>query len=266
MAVVCFPLQVMALVLFMCLISSKLSSWKCIGDFDYPCCLCGPGSVVNGAPHWFGHGITDIDVRYFLIVCFDVMEEKFKEVPTSTHDVESYFFKVDVLDGCLCAVDSRLEGHINVWVMKEYGVKESWTKLFVVPNVPLNVAGEFFFHYFDLLCLTKDGEAVLRLMLEASVKLAIYNPKHKTYKRIGIPQDWEWFDVSLCVESLVSPHGCKKAVLEGTANQMEMEEKVVTQLIPISCFSLFTHFAYVVCNWCVNTLLSVNARAPSPSG
>ncbi|KAF7145599.1 hypothetical protein RHSIM_Rhsim04G0211100 [Rhododendron simsii] len=104
--------------------SSKLSSWKSIGDFDYPCSLYGPGIVVNGAPHWFWHGITDID----------------------------------------------------------------------------------------------DGEVVMRFKLEASAKLAIYNPKQKTYKRIVMPQDLEGFDVSLYVESLVSPHGCKRAVLEGTAN------------------------------------------------
>ncbi|KAG5554855.1 hypothetical protein RHGRI_012425 [Rhododendron griersonianum] len=69
----------------------------------------------------------------------------------------------------------------------------------------------------------------MRFQSEASVKymLAIYNPKQKTYKRIVMPQDLKGYDVSLYVESLVSPHGCKTTVLEGTANQMEMEEKVV---------------------------------------
>ncbi|XP_058211730.1 F-box protein CPR1-like [Rhododendron vialii] len=149
--------------------SSKLSSWKSIGDFGYSCRLYGRGSVLNGAPHWFASGSTDIDVCYFHIACFDVMEEKFKE---------------------------------------EYGVKESWTKLFVVSNVPPNVPGEPFFEFCTLLCFTKDGEFVLRLRLGASMKLAIYNPKQKTYKRIGMPQNWKGFDVDLYVESLVSPLGC----------------------------------------------------------
>ncbi|XP_058213036.1 F-box protein CPR1-like [Rhododendron vialii] len=188
--------------------SSKLSSWKSIGDFGYSCRLYGQGSVLNGAPHWFARGSTDIDVCYFRIACFDVMEEKFKEVPTPIYEVESHFFKVGILDGCLCAVDSRLESHLDVWVMKEYGVKESWTKLFVVSNVAPNVPGESFFEYCELLCFTKDGEFVLRLKLGASVKLAIYNPKRKTFKRIGMPQNWKGFDVDLYVESLVSPLGC----------------------------------------------------------
>ncbi|XP_058181104.1 F-box protein CPR1-like [Rhododendron vialii] len=195
--------------------SSKLSSWKSIGDFDYPCCLCGPGSVLNGAPHWFAHGITDTGECCFRIVCFDVMEEKFKDVPTPIYEVESNLFKVGVLDGCLCAVDIRRpKSHFDVWMMKEYGVKESWTKLFVVPNVP----GVLFYKYCALLCFTKDGGVVLRLELEASrpikrkkseesLKLAIYNPKQKT-KRIRMPQDWMGFDVALYVESLVSPPRC----------------------------------------------------------
>ncbi|XP_058213027.1 F-box protein CPR1-like isoform X4 [Rhododendron vialii] len=187
--------------------SSKLSSWKSIGDFGYSSYLQGPGSVLNGAPHWFLCGNTDM---YSNIVCFDVMEEKLKEVPKPICEVNN-FVSLGALGGWLCVVDNRLESHSDVWVMKEYGVKESWTKLFVVPNVPLNVAGEFFFHYFDLLCFTKDGEVVMRLKLETEelVKFVIYNPKKKTYKRmIGMPQDWKRFDVAVYVESLVSPHGC----------------------------------------------------------
>ncbi|XP_058181103.1 F-box protein CPR1-like [Rhododendron vialii] len=186
--------------------SSKLSSWKSIEDFGYSCRLFGRGSVLNGPPHWFAHGSTDIELRYFRIACFDVMEEKFKEVPTPIYEVESHLFKVGVLDGCLCTVDSRLES-LNVWVMKEYGVKESWTKLFVVSNVPPNVPGESFINYCTLLCFTKDGEFVLMLRSGTSAKFAIYNPKRKTYKRIEKPQNWKGHEIDIYVESLVSPLG-----------------------------------------------------------
>ncbi|KAF7145905.1 hypothetical protein RHSIM_Rhsim04G0210500 [Rhododendron simsii] len=72
----------------------------------------------------------------------------------------------------------------------------------------------------DFKCFAKDGEVVLGLQLEKSrsvpfkkkkleesLKLVIYNPKQKT-KRIGMPQDWKLFEVTVYVESLVSPHGC----------------------------------------------------------
>lgn len=55
--------------------------------------------------------------------------------------------------------------------MKEYGIKESWTKLLVVPNVP----GEFVFGHFDVLCLIKDGEVVIKL--QPISKLLVYNVK-----------------------------------------------------------------------------------------
>ncbi|XP_058213033.1 F-box protein CPR1-like [Rhododendron vialii] len=193
--------------------SSKLSSWKSIGDFDYHCGLYNgtPRCVLNGSPHWVTSSYPHKDRHNFHIVCFDVMEEKFKDVPMPTYEVGCDFFNLGVLDGCLCVVDCR--HHFDIWVMKEYGVKESWAKLFVVPNVPRNVPGALFSEYYQLLCFAKDGEVVLRLQLEKkkkleeSLKLVIYNPKQKT-KRIGMPQDWQLFGVTVYVESLVSPHGC----------------------------------------------------------
>ncbi|KAF7133063.1 hypothetical protein RHSIM_Rhsim09G0024700 [Rhododendron simsii] len=69
--------------------SSKLSSWKSIGDFDYPCCLCGPGSVLNGAPHWIRGALEGPDrtkelcksssaVNYLVAMCIDYINPKQK--------------------------------------------------------------------------------------------------------------------------------------------------------------------------------------------
>ncbi|KAG5554857.1 hypothetical protein RHGRI_012427 [Rhododendron griersonianum] len=78
----------------------------------------------------------------------------------------------------------------------EYGVKESWTKLFVVPS-DLS-------HYFKPLCYAKDEKVVMMLGWD---ELVIYDPKEIRYTCIGIPQDGELLDMALYVESLVSPHG-----------------------------------------------------------
>lgn len=69
--------------------SSKLRSWKRIGVFPYCIYLYGPGCVLNWAPHWFVSGITDM---YLHIVCFDVTEEKFKEVPKPIDEIEDDCF------------------------------------------------------------------------------------------------------------------------------------------------------------------------------
>ncbi|KAH7844635.1 hypothetical protein Vadar_030119 [Vaccinium darrowii] len=148
--------------------SSKLSSWKIVGEFGYDQ-IDGDMRVpiLNGKPHWF----VNSDCR---IVCWDATEEKFREVPRP------------------------------------------------------NYGREFFFYDFDLLSFTADGEVVMVLNSKL-LQLVIYNQKQKRFKRIGIPEDWEDFDVALhYVESLVSPYGCNRATtVEGTANQMEMEEKEV---------------------------------------
>ncbi|XP_058213029.1 F-box/kelch-repeat protein At3g06240-like isoform X2 [Rhododendron vialii] len=178
--------------------SSKLRSWKRIGVFPYCIYLFGPGCVLNGAPHWFASGITNM---YLHIVCFDVTEEKFKEVPKPIDEIEDDRFILGVLGGWLCVVHQSWGSHSDVWVMKEYDVKESWTKLFVVPNV---AGGEFYSQHLEPLCFTKGGEVIMKWDLE---KLVIYNPKQNTYKMIGIPYDCKQFDVTLYVESLVSPHG-----------------------------------------------------------
>ncbi|KAK8559720.1 hypothetical protein V6N13_016456 [Hibiscus sabdariffa] len=33
------------------------------------------------------------------------------------------------MGGCLCLIANRWGAYVDIWVMKEYGVKESWTKL-----------------------------------------------------------------------------------------------------------------------------------------
>ncbi|KAM3289146.1 hypothetical protein P3S67_017433 [Capsicum chacoense] len=41
------------------------------------------------------------------------------------------FDKLAVLKGCLCMIDNPEGSRIDVWMMKEYGVEESWTKFCV---------------------------------------------------------------------------------------------------------------------------------------
>ncbi|KAI8561467.1 hypothetical protein RHMOL_Rhmol04G0342000 [Rhododendron molle] len=210
--------------------SSKLSSWKSIGDFGYSNYFGVFGSVLNGAPHWFVRGNAD---EYYHIIYFDFMEEKFKEVPKPIYEVKDDHFYLGVLGEWLCVVDHSRESHSDVWVMMEYGVKESWTKLFVVPKV---AGGEFFFQYFELLGFTKGGEVIMKLNLG---KLVIYNPKQNTYKKIGIPHGCKQFDVALYVESLFSPHGCNDTRSPTTTSNRVFRNRVGGfEWIPIP-FALF---------------------------
>ncbi|KAI8561458.1 hypothetical protein RHMOL_Rhmol04G0341400 [Rhododendron molle] len=190
--------------------SARLSSWNRIGDFGYQIYGSTSGTVLNGAPHSvverLGAGMGSA------IVYFDATEEKFKEVPSPDCEganmlARSSSFGLGVLGGSLCVVKRHDEGHADVWVMKEYGVKESWTKLFVIPIA----SGEFYSYRCMPLCYANDGEVVMAL---DSKKLVSYNPEENSYQTISIAEVRPKFDVALYVESLASPHVTNIDVME----------------------------------------------------
>ena len=92
---------------------------------------------VNGAVHW--PAITPRCQGGFrnVIVSFDMKDEAFGEVgmPESLQGLEDLNVNVALVDGLLALVPLNKFGNEAsqaVWVMKEYGVVESWTKLFDV--------------------------------------------------------------------------------------------------------------------------------------
>lgn len=59
--------------------------------------------------------------------------------------------------------------HADVWVMKEYGVKKSWTKLYTI-RCPE------YYNLYQPLFMYNNGE----ILLESGSTFAIYNPKNDT--------------------------------------------------------------------------------------
>ncbi|RZC76632.1 hypothetical protein C5167_000754 [Papaver somniferum] len=186
---------------------------------------------MSGALHW----LTD-DSK--LLVSFDLGDEIIREVPgparDSFFDNDSYQYKyVDVLGGCLCIVCVVLGDRGDVWVMKDYGVRESWTKEFTVPWQVIK------FDYFRPIGYVGNGKQVL---LNIGFKqetnkgnfLVRYNPKRKmatTLKTHDIT-DPEWRHAYTYQESLFSVLGKKNSVgilhyLE--PDQVEQEEATFSE-------------------------------------
>ncbi|XP_010682487.2 F-box/kelch-repeat protein At3g23880-like [Beta vulgaris subsp. vulgaris] len=124
------------------LYSLKRKSWKTLECFPKDHLMtnvriCSFKSVfVNKALHWvvtgpFKGGETYIDT----ILRFDLVSEEFSLLPRHSK-MQRYPLKLNVLEGWLSAWfrPPDLGGDkIEIWVMKEYGVKEScWTKLLSV--------------------------------------------------------------------------------------------------------------------------------------
>ncbi|XP_074321493.1 F-box protein CPR1-like [Silene latifolia] len=104
--------------------SFKGNSWKKLVDvprFSEPG-NWGIGALVHEMIHWVGTNTN--------IVTFSLRDETFTSLPLPSFEVKSddYLYVGD-LDGCLCVLaNCYLE--CNVWIMKEYGVAESWTRMF----------------------------------------------------------------------------------------------------------------------------------------
>lgn len=121
--------------------------WRSIGSSVYPrWSQSSSGVYLNGLVHWiFGIG----PLQASRVICaFDVESERFEELPLppSSFRLGRAELELGVLKGCL-TVNVCYKNQINVWVMKEYGVKESWSKEYKIkdkigrtfrshPNVP----------------------------------------------------------------------------------------------------------------------------------
>uniref|UniRef100_A0A5B7BPJ1 F-box domain-containing protein n=1 Tax=Davidia involucrata TaxID=16924 RepID=A0A5B7BPJ1_DAVIN len=175
--------------------SMKANSWKTIAELACHETVYENGVQLNGAIHWVvwrrkGKDYTSV------IASFDLAQEIFTDIPVPVPEIgdTNTKFGVGVLDGCLCVMHDRYGEHNDFWVMKEYGVIESWTK-FTLPNSYVSLKP---------LCLLKHDEA----LLQVNGKLVLYSLSDKTCKNLvicGVPFGVS-FDADIYVESLLSPN------------------------------------------------------------
>ncbi|PHU05607.1 hypothetical protein BC332_26429 [Capsicum chinense] len=101
-----------------------------------------------------------------------------------------------VLENDLSMLCHHLGSHADVWVMKEYGVKESWTKMFIIKypydNMGYSVFGPPF-------CLSSEGEISFR---NDSVFM-IYNPNDDSIRFPKVSNFGPLVEATLYIESLV---------------------------------------------------------------
>ncbi|XP_026436190.1 F-box protein CPR1-like [Papaver somniferum] len=107
--------------------SVRLHSWKSIEEVPYGLNACfKPRVLVNRDFHWLAERPEDSSG---FIVSLDISNEIFKEteLPIDTSEEDDLcFHEMGALEGCLCLIEG-LENHVNIWVIQNYGVRESWT-------------------------------------------------------------------------------------------------------------------------------------------
>ncbi|KAK9162194.1 hypothetical protein Syun_003096 [Stephania yunnanensis] len=164
------------------------NAWRKLSNVPYRVGL-GPGKLINGALHW-------IDNETNQVICFDVEEEEFKVVsrPVYYNAAARVSVSVEVteLEGCLavvCRHQSRKCRDVEVWMMKEYGLEDSWTKMFSIdpktlPPLLIKNKNTGVFRpkcFITALCILKNNEGVL-LLIDRDIVL--YNLKRNTCRYI----------------------------------------------------------------------------------
>ncbi|CAK9141467.1 unnamed protein product [Ilex paraguariensis] len=87
----------------------------------------------------------------------------------------------------------------DVWVMKEYGKSDSWSKIATMSSW---MYPELCHQYETPFCISKDGT----LLLSMRTKVGLYNPKDNTVKYPEIRNSGACFVHKTYIESLVSPN------------------------------------------------------------
>jgi hypothetical protein len=133
------------------------------------------------------------------MVSLDVEDETFGEMamPKSLEGVEYMDVNMAVVDGLLAIVPCcnywgiyMTKTH-SVWVMKEYGIAESWTKLFDI-CIHKNLV--------KMLGFTKNGEV---LVVDSDDNLSSYEPSSQRALDLHIGGIQQSFSLDTYVESLV---------------------------------------------------------------
>ncbi|EEF45420.1 F-box/kelch-repeat protein At3g06240 [Ricinus communis] len=174
--------------------SLRTDSWRKIDNFCHDFCFHHSGVFLRGAIHWMAINREEVDDEYYVISAFDMEKELFWDMPAPDMEDDDSEFMLGTLNEDLCVLKSFNEMHNDFWVMHEYGVGESWTRL----TISLS------YICMKPLCLAKNGEA----LLDIDGRLVQYNLENNTYKELvvhGIPVG-VGFEADTYIETLISPN------------------------------------------------------------
>ncbi|XP_026397174.1 F-box/kelch-repeat protein At3g06240-like [Papaver somniferum] len=154
----------------------------------------GSGVLVNGAWHWVGSKRDNGDSK--LIIPLDIKDVKFQELPLSKEVFKNNDLSMTIgaLRERLCAIFDVGVG-FEVWMMKEYGVRESWTKCYHISHDKIKNN-----HCFRLLCSLRNSE----ILLLSHDTLVSYDPKDGSARQHNINGVKNFHDKVDYFESLVS--------------------------------------------------------------
>lgn len=190
--------------------SLSTGSWRGVSTSTAPSnhlSSYGTHCFVFDSVHWIVSGENEKQGKCNLVVSFDMGKEVFYKLmlPDSLANVHMPLLSITRHGDSLAALEySNWEGSYCFWVMKEYGVSESWTKLFT-----LTIPGR----WMRTLVFRKDGQVILPL---SNNKLFSCDPESDEIKDLDV-SDRRPFYISTYRESLVLLKG-HSSITEGIPN------------------------------------------------
>lgn len=172
--------------------SLKRDSWKRIDDFQGRELLDDTAKFVNGKLHWAD--------KQWNIISIDLADEKWAEVEQSCYFKGCRYFKLGVFESDLSVFCNYAWTHVDVWVMKEYGVKESWTKIFTIKSPHDDPTGHIFY---PPILMSNEGEILLRF----GSHFTKYNPKDDSIRYLDVTNFDRCLEAEIYVKSLVLQKG-----------------------------------------------------------
>ncbi|XVE58619.1 hypothetical protein DITRI_Ditri04bG0184000 [Diplodiscus trichospermus] len=115
--------------------SLKTNFWRRIQDFPFGVPCDEAGKYVDGSLNWAVFRRQEMGFSW-IIVSLDLAQETYKEVLQPSYGDGAGERTLGILDGCLCVLCCYGRMYADVWVMREFGKRESWTKVVTVPFMP----------------------------------------------------------------------------------------------------------------------------------
>jgi F-box interacting protein len=154
---------------------------------------------LNGALHWLvNHRSHSNEER---VLTLDLATETFKEFPTPFSEIDCGI-GLEVLGSNLCICVNHQGTQNDVWVMKKYGVAESWTPWYTITQE----AVEWLLEYCRPLVFSNTRK---RVLLQSNSNITLdknlfwYDLEKKMVKELKIPGLPSLFTAAICVGSLL---------------------------------------------------------------
>ncbi|CAJ2638502.1 unnamed protein product [Trifolium pratense] len=172
-------------------------SWKSFSVFPFAGLFVQEvGQYVSGTINWLVY--MDIMQGQCFIASLDLGDESYQKVllPDDSGEVDQHTLDLSVFKDCLCLISRE-----DVWVMKEYGNKESWTKLFTISYMRDHCTSSYYNIHPKY--IFEDDRVLLRCCCcegDVYYKYISYNCncKNGTSKFIKVG-----YTLEVCIESLI---------------------------------------------------------------